>query len=286
MLGSQKSVTSVHLGFPGGSVVRNPPANAGDPGDAVLIPRWGRSPGTGNGNLLQYSCWENAMDRGAWRAATHGAAQSRTWLSPWAVCTTGFSFPFLICYSVAQSCPTLCNPWTAAHQASLSLTISRSLPKFMFIAQVMPSNHLILWCPLLLLPSTFPSIRDFSNESSVCIRWPKYWSFSFNVSPSNENSGLISFKIDWLDSKEIKPVSLKINMSQLEGLKKSLVSWSQSTESIPKDYQSGQTVKSCFNIPKIEKCKVLSTSGLVSTPYLLLCIILEGKGYVLFFLCG
>ena len=78
MLGSQKSVTSVHLGFPGGSVVKNPPANAGDPGDAVLIPRWGRSPGTGNGNLLQYSCWENAMDRGAWRAAAHGVAQSRT----------------------------------------------------------------------------------------------------------------------------------------------------------------------------------------------------------------
>ena len=125
----------------------------------------------------------------------------------------------------------------------------------------MPSSHLIFWCPLLLLPSTFPSIRDFSNESSVCIRRPKYWSFSFNISPSSENSGLISLKIDWLDSKEIKPVSLKINMSLLERLKKSLVSWSQSTESIPKDYLSGQTVKNCFNIPKIEKCKVLSTSG-------------------------
>ena len=76
---------------------------------------------------------------------------------------------------------------------------SPSLPKFMFIASVIPSSHLILWCPLLLLPSIFPRIRDFSNESSVCIRWPKYWSFSFSISPSSENSGLISLKIDWFD---------------------------------------------------------------------------------------
>ena len=89
--------------------------------------------------------------------------------------------------------------WTAAHQASLSPTISWSLPKFMFIALVMPSSHLILWCPLLLLPSIFPSIRDFSNELSVCIRWSKYWSFNFNISPSSEFSGLISLKIDWFD---------------------------------------------------------------------------------------
>ena len=87
--------------------------------------------------------------------------------------------------------------WTAAHQASLSLTISRSLPKFMSITLVMPSSHLILWLPLLLLPSLIPSIRIFSNESAVCIRWPKHWSFSFWISPSNEYSGLISFKIDW-----------------------------------------------------------------------------------------
>ena len=90
-------------------------------------------------------------------------------------------------------------PWTAASQASLSLTISRSLPKFMFIASVMPPSHLILWRPLLLLPSIFPSIRDFSNESSVHIRWPKYWSFSFSISPSSEYLGLISLKIDWFD---------------------------------------------------------------------------------------
>ena len=87
-------------------------------------------------------------------------------------------------------------PWTAARQASLSLTISQSLLKFMSIASVMPSNHLILWCPLL-LPSIFPSMRDFSNESAVLIRWPKYWSFTFSISPSNEYARWISLKIDW-----------------------------------------------------------------------------------------
>ena len=87
-------------------------------------------------------------------------------------------------------------PWTAAHQASLSITNSQSLLKLMFIGLVMPSNHLILCCPLFLLPSIFPSIRVFSNESVLRIRWPKYWSFSFSISPSNEYSGLISFRID------------------------------------------------------------------------------------------
>ena len=89
-------------------------------------------------------------------------------------------------------------PWTAECQASLSLTNSQSLLKLTSIRLVMPSNHLILCCPLL-LASIFPSIRVFSNESVLCIRWPKYWSFSFNISPSNEYSGLISFRIDWLD---------------------------------------------------------------------------------------
>ena len=88
---------------------------------------------------------------------------------------------------------------TAARQASLSITNSQSLLKLMFIKSVMPSNHLILWRPLLLLPSIFPSIRVFSKESVLHIRWPKYWSFIFNISPSNEYSGLISFRIDWLD---------------------------------------------------------------------------------------
>ena len=90
-------------------------------------------------------------------------------------------------------------PRTAAHQASLSITNSLNLLKLMSIESVMPSNHLILCCPLLLPPSILPSIRVFSNESALCIRLLKYWSFSFSISPSNEHSGLISFRIDWLD---------------------------------------------------------------------------------------
>ena len=90
-------------------------------------------------------------------------------------------------------------PWTAAHQASLSITNSRSLPKLTAIESVMPSSHLILCRPLLLLPSISPSIRVFSNESALHIRWPKYWSFSFNISPSYEHPGLISIRMDWLN---------------------------------------------------------------------------------------
>ena len=101
--------------------------------------------------------------------------------------------------SVSQSCPTLCDPWTAAHEASLSISNSQSLLKFMSIESVMPSNHLILCRTLLIPPSIFPSIRVFSNESVLRIRWPKYWSFSFSISPSNEYSGLVSFRIEWFD---------------------------------------------------------------------------------------
>ena len=100
--------------------------------------------------------------------------------------------------SVAQSCLTLCDPWIAAHQASLSITTSRSLLKLMFIESVKPSGHLIL-CHPLLLPPVPPSIRVFSNESTLYMRWPKYCSFSFSISLSNEHPGLISFKMDWLD---------------------------------------------------------------------------------------
>ena len=124
-------------------------------------------------------------------------------------------FPLCCCCSVSKSCPALCDPissvpslshvwrsatpWTTACQASLSITNSQSSPKPMSIESVMPSNHLILCRPLLLLPSIFPSIRVFSNESALCIGWPEYWSFSFNINPSNEHPGLISFRIDWLD---------------------------------------------------------------------------------------
>ena len=101
--------------------------------------------------------------------------------------------------SVTQSCPTLCNPMDCNMP---SLPVHHQLPEFiqpMSIESVMPSNHLILCCPLLLLPSIFPRIRVFSNKPIFCIRWPKYWSFSFNISSSNEYSGLISFRMDWLD---------------------------------------------------------------------------------------
>ena len=104
----------------------------------------------------------------------------------------------LVVHSPSHVC-LLAIPWTATHQASLSITNSWSLPKPMSIESVMQSNHLILCLPLLLLPSIFSSIRVFSNESALCIRWPKYWSFSFNISPSNEHPGLISFRMDWLD---------------------------------------------------------------------------------------
>ena len=90
-------------------------------------------------------------------------------------------------------------PWIAAHQASLSITNSRSLPKLMSIKSVMPASHLILCLPLLLLPPVPPSIRVFSNESTLCMRWPKYWSFSLSIIPSKEIPGLISFRMDWLD---------------------------------------------------------------------------------------
>ena len=110
-------------------------------------------------------------------------------------------------------------PWTAARQASLSITNSRSLPKLVSIESVTPSSHLILCRSLLLLPSIFPSIRVFLNESVLCIRWPKYWSFSFNISPSNEHSGLV-FRMDWLD------------LFAVQGTLKSLVKYHSSKASI------------------------------------------------------
>ena len=114
-----------------------------------------------------------------------------------------FLFSSLSCkFSSVQSLSRvrlLATPWTAASQASLSITNSRSLSKLMSIESVMPSNYLILCHPLFLPPSIFPSIRVVSNESALCIRWPKYWSFSFNISPFNERSGLISFRMDWLN---------------------------------------------------------------------------------------
>ena len=127
---------------------------------------------------------------------------------------------WLVCYcSVAKSCPLFATPWTAACKVSLSFSISQSLLKLTSIESLMPSNHLILCCPLLLLPSIFPSVRVFSNVSVLHIRWPEYWSFSFSISPSSEYSGLISFRMDWLDlfavqgtPKSFQPHSLKASV--------------------------------------------------------------------------
>ena len=108
-------------------------------------------------------------------------------------------FYFIVVIQLLTHVRVFVTPWTAAHQASLSITNPQSLLKFMSIKSVIPSNHLILCHPLLLLPSIFPSIRVFSNESVLHIRWPKYWSFSFSISLSNEYSGLVSSRMDWLD---------------------------------------------------------------------------------------
>ena len=105
----------------------------------------------------------------------------------------------LCCCSVIHLCLTLCDPMNCRMPCFLSFTISWSLPKLMSIESLMPSNHFILYHPLLLLPSIFPSIRVFSSKSALRIRWPNYWSFTFSISPSNEHSGLISFRMDWLD---------------------------------------------------------------------------------------
>ena len=115
-------------------------------------------------------------------------------------------------------------PWIAARQASLSITNSQSLLKLMSIESVMPSNHLILCCPLLLLLSIFPNIKVFSSESALCIWWPKYWSFSFSINPSNEYSGLISFRIYWFDLPAVKGTPKSSPAPQFESINSSALS--------------------------------------------------------------
>ena len=161
--------------------------------------------GEGNGNPLQCFCLENPRDGEAWWAAVYGVAQSKTRLKRLGSSSSIhvsilFQILFLVQFSsVAQSVWYFVTPRTAACQASLSINNSQSWLKLMSIELVMPSNHLILCRHHLLSPSIFPSIRVFSNESVLPIRWSKYWSFSFNISSSNEYSGLISFRMDWLD---------------------------------------------------------------------------------------
>ena len=127
--------------------------------------------------------------------------------------------------SVAQSCPTLCDPMIAARQASLSITNSRSTPKHMSIETVMPSNHLILCHPLLFLPLIPPSIKVLSNESALHIRWPKYWSFSLSISPSNERPGLVSFRMDWLDLLPVQGTQESSPTPQCKSLNSSALSF-------------------------------------------------------------
>ena len=135
------------------------------------------------------------MDRGTWKATVHGVTKSpHDWSN--LACRHLLSYPSIKSLSHVLLFAT---PWIAACKVSLSITNSQSLLKLMSMELVMPSNHLILCHPLLLLPSVFPSIRVFSNESVLHIRWPKYWSFSFSISPFNEYSGLIPFRMDWLD---------------------------------------------------------------------------------------
>ena len=126
-----------------------------------------------------------------------------------------------MCCSVVKSCLTLCDPMDWNTSGLPVLTISRSLSKFMSIESVMPSNHLILSCPLLLLPSILPSIRVFSSELALRIKWPKYWSFSFDNSLSNEYSGLISFRTDWSDSVMEKAQSKQITQTE----SRAVVAW-------------------------------------------------------------
>ena len=176
-------------------VVKNPPANAGDARGVDLIPGSGRSPEGGKWqpipkflhgkfhgqrSLVGYSPWghkKSDIIEVTEHSCTHSAS----------------SVQLLSCVRIFAT------PRTAARQASLPITTFWSLLKLISIRSVMPSNHLILCHPLLLLPSIFPSIRVFSNVSVLHIRWPKYWSFSFSISPSNEYSGLIYFTIDWFD---------------------------------------------------------------------------------------
>ena len=181
--------------IPGGSAGKESICNAGDLGS---IPRLGRSAGEGRGYPLQYSGLENSTD-----CTVHGGhkeldttEQLHFHFSEIYIGQAGVRHLDVVVSQLLSHVQLFANPWTTACQASRALTISLSLLKLISIEFVMLSNHLILCHPLLLLSSIFASIRVFSNESAFCIRWPKYWSFSFNISPSNDYSGLTSFRIE------------------------------------------------------------------------------------------
>ena len=237
------------LGFPCSSFGKESICNAGDMGSVPGLGRSPGSPGEGNGNQHQYSLLENPMNRGAWQATVHGVTRVGQNLEikppqgalpnlPLLVSPSTATYPGVLLISSVQSlsCVWLfVTPWTALCQASLSITNSWSLLKLMSIELVMPSNDLILFHPLLLLSSIFPSIRVFSNDSVLHIRWPKYWSFSFSISPSNEYSGLISFRMYWLDLLAIQGTLkslLQHHRSKASITNSSNFSWGFSTEGL------------------------------------------------------
>ena len=154
-----------------------------------IYKRSGRSPGGGHGNLLQCSCLENPMDSGAQQATVHRVRVGHNWATKHNISSVQFS-----CSVVSNSV----TPWTAACQASLSITNSRSLFRLMSIESVTPSSHLILCRPFSSHLQSLPASGSFPMSQLFTMRWPKYWSFSFSISPSNEHPGLISFRMDWL----------------------------------------------------------------------------------------
>ena len=209
--------------FAGGSKVKASACNSGDPGS---IPGLGRSLGEGNGNPLQYSCLENPMEGGGWWATVHGVTLTFTLHT----CSVQFC-------SVVQSCLTLCKPMNCSMPG---LPVHHQLPEFTQ-THVHRCHPAISSChPLLLLPPIPPRFRVLSNESTLRMRWPKYWSFSFSISPSNEHSRLISFRMDWLD------------LLAVQGTLKSLLQHHSSKASIFR-HSAFFTVHTCYILANLEK---------------------------------
>ena len=222
-------------------VVKNLPANAGDIEDVGSIPESGRSLGGGHGNSLQYSCWKTPWTKEPGRLESTGSQRvGHSWSN--LTCMRWEQIWFIEIYSADKHrrfCHWRRNQWWVSVQFSCSVVSECLQPQGMqharlpcplptpgtssdFIKSVMPSTHLILCCPFLLLSSVFPTIRLFFNESALRIIWPKYWSFSFNISHSNEYSGMISFKMNWLESpcrhSKIFSNTKSINSSALSSL--------------------------------------------------------------------
>ena len=190
----------LYRGFLDGSVVMKSPANAGGARDTGLIHGSGGSPRLGNHTRSSILAWEILQTE-----ELGGSMELQRLRQNWVL----YSIQFSSVQSL-RHVRLFATPWIIAHQSSLSITNFQSPPKPMSMEPVMPSNHFILCHPLLFLPSIFPSIRVFSNESTLHIRWPKYWSFSFSIIPSKEIPGLISFRMDWLDLLAVNSMLMKV----------------------------------------------------------------------------